>query len=210
MPPKRDEEELDDELEEEDDDDVDDDDDDPDEDKTEDELKAELKQIRASLKTANGSSAKRRKTIAELKRQIAEAGAKPKPKVKADDDEPVDLDAVRDAAKAEAKAEADKVRKADKAELALARAGVTPAKLAKAARLLDLDDIDLNDDGTLDGADEQIVELKKDWPELFATKRKPRQSVAGENDRGGEGAGKPKAKSASERQAAALLGRGRD
>jgi hypothetical protein len=186
-----------------------DDDDDPDEDKSEDDLRAELKAVRAQLKGVNGQSAKRRAKVRSLEAELAKRDT-PAPKAKAadGDGEPVDLDAVREAARREAAAEAAKTRKADKAELALARSGVDDDKLAKAVRLLDLDEIDLNDDGTLDGMDEQIAGLKETWPEMFAPKRRSRTSVAGEADRDGENERKnAKLKSASEKQAAGLLGR---
>lgn len=191
-----------------DDDDDDDEDDDPDADKDEETLRAELKAVRESLSKASGSGKTKRDRIKTLERELAAAKAgKPAAKPKADDDKPeVDADAIRAEATTEAEAKAKRVRISDKAELALARADVTPGKLAKAVRLLDLDDLDLNADGTLDGFDEQLDELKKEWPELFTKTRRKRESVAGENDRNGNG--KPsKAKSASELQAAQLIRR---
>lgn len=57
------------------------------------------------------------------------------------------------------------------AKLALKDAGLqgAPDKLLK---LLDIDDIEVDDDGEVDGLTEQIDELKKDYPELFAKKRR--------------------------------------
>jgi hypothetical protein len=183
------------------------DDEDPDEGKSEDELRAELKKVRESLGKANGQSAKRRQRERDLKAQL-EASKKPKPKSDGDDDKP-DLDAIREEAKAEARAEALAIRKLDKAELALARAGVSPAKLAKAVKLLDADYLDLNDDGTLDGIDDQLDDLKAEWPELFAGERgtRKRRRVGGDDDRDGSQA-RGGAKTATERQAASVT-RGR-
>lgn len=195
----------------------DDDDDDPDEDKDEDELRAELKKVREALGKANGQSKKRRiagrKRERELLAQLDEARkpkGKPKRKDDDDDDDPVDIDEVKRATRAEADAEHLKQRKADKAELALARAGVDSSKLSKAVRLLDLDDLDLDDDGTLDGIDDAIDELKKEWGELFAKPKTKRRSVAGDADKDGEGERtRSKNKTASQKQADQLLGRGR-
>lgn len=53
---------------------------------------------------------------------------------------------------------------------ALASAGVDSAKLNKALRLLDTDDLDLNEDDEVEGLEDQIEELKEEFPELFAPK----------------------------------------
>lgn len=196
---------------EEDEDEEDDDEEDEDADKSPEELAEELKKVRDALKKANGSSAKKRSTTKQLRARIAElesaGGAKGKRKKddEGDEDE-VDLDAVRAAAKAEAKAEADKTRIADKSEPVLARAGVDPKRLAKAVKLLDFDDVELNDDGTLDGLDEQIDELRKEWPELFARPRK-RRSTAGQGDRDGDERDAKAGKSTTERQLANVMRR---
>lgn len=193
------------------DDEDEDDEEDEDEDKSPEELAAELKKVRDALKKANGSSAKKRSTTKQLRARIAElegaAGAKPKRKKDDEgDEEEVDLDAVRAAAKAEAKAEADATRIADKSELVLARAGVDPKRLAKAVKLLDFDDVELNDDGTLDGLDEQIDTLREEWPELFAKPRK-RRSTAGQGDRDGQERERNTTKSTTERQLAGVMRR---
>jgi hypothetical protein len=102
------------------------------------------------------------------------------------------------------------IARAKKAEAkaALLGAGVNPARVVKAVGLLELDDLDLDDDG-LDGVDDAIEDLRKEWPELFAKKRVKRDSVAGERDRDGERESRRgKAKTASELAAAKLLGRG--
>lgn len=201
----------DDENDDEEDDEDEDDEEDEDADKSPEELAEELKKVRDALKKANGSSAKKRSTTKQLRARIVElesaGGAKPKRKndEEGDEDE-VDLDAVRAAAKAEAKAEADQTRKADKSEVALGRAGVDPKRLAKAIKLLDLDDVELNDDGTLDGLDEQIDTLRDEWPELFAKPRK-RRSTAGQGDRDGDERDAKAGKSTTERQLANVMRR---
>lgn len=197
---------ADDEDDDEDEDEDDDEDDDPDADKTDDELRAELKATRASLAKANGQSAKRRKALRERERELEEA-RKPKPKKKGDeDDDGPDLDTIRHEAKAEGEKAGMLRAKRAEAKSSLLAAGVAPERVGKAVGLLDLDELDLDDDG-LDGVDDAIEDLRKDWPELFAKKRaRRRESVAGEGDRDGSGA-KRKAKTASEQAADKLLGR---
>lgn len=48
--------------------------------------------------------------------------------------------------------------------------GKEQAALGKALKLLDMDEIDLSDDGEVEGLEEQIDELKGLYPELFAKK----------------------------------------
>jgi hypothetical protein len=186
------------------DDEDDDEDDDPDAEKSDEELRAELKATRLSLKKANDQSARRRRR--ERERRAAEDAKKPAPKKPAEDDDKADLDVIR----REALAEGEKVGivRAKKAEAksALLAAGVNPTRVARAVGLVDLDDLDLDDDG-LDGIDTAIEDLKKDWPELFAKPRQKRQSVAGDRDRDGDRPARGKGKSASELAAAKLLGR---
>jgi hypothetical protein len=77
---------------------------------------------------------------------------------------------------------------------------------ARLLRMLDLADIDVSytRDGEvddIDGLEDQIKELKRDYPELF---RRRGSSSIDAADRGSRGGGKPK--TASERQAALLRG----
>lgn len=193
----------------EDDEEDDEEDDDPDADKTSEELAAELKSVRSALAKANGQSAKRRKALRAKEAEL-EAARKPKPRAKKDDDEDgPDLDTIRHEARAEGSKEGIARAKRAEAKSSLLAAGVNPGRVAKAVGLLDLDELDLDDDG-LDGIDDEIEDLRKDWPELFAKSRRRRQSVAGERDADdgkGERRGKREAKSASERAADKLLGR---
>ena len=198
-----------DELDDDDLDDDDDEDDDPDEGKSEDELRAELKAVRKSLGKANGQSARNRKRRRELEAELSGRTSK-KPKANADDDDEVDIDAIRAQAQAEGKKAGEAIVKRSKVEAALAKAGITDDKtLARLARGVDLDDLDLNDDGTVDGLDEVIDELREDLPALFEKPRRRRTSVAGPDDRDGGQGREVKPKSASEQAAAKLLGRGR-
>lgn len=188
-------------------DDDDDDDDDPDADKSEDDLRAELKSIRGALAKANGQSAKRRKLLRQREAELEEARKPKSKKSKDDDDDGPDLDTIRHEAKSEGeKAGIARAKKAE-AKSALLAAGVNPERVTKAVGLLDLDELDLDDDG-LDGVDDAIEDLRKSWPELFAKKRKRREGVGG--DRGPDpdkGSGRGKEKSASEKAADKLLGR---
>lgn len=71
------------------------------------------------------------------------------------------------------------------AKLALKEAGLqgTPDKLLK---LIDTDDIEVDEDGEVDGLTEQIDELKKDFPELFAKKRRGIDGADKDRQRGNE------------------------
>ena len=189
-----------------DEDDDDEDDDDPDAEKSDDELRAELKRTREALKKTNLQSKKRRQTLREKERELEEA-RKPKSRKKSDDDDDdsPDLDTIRHEAKSEGeKAGILRAKKAE-AKAALLGAGVSSERVVKAVGLLDLDDLDLDDDG-LDGIDDAVADLRHEWPELFARKRTRRESVAGEGDRDGNRR-RTKPKSASEQAADKLLRR---
>lgn len=67
--------------------------------------------------------------------------------------------------------------------------------LARAMKLLDMDDIALSDDGDVEGLAEQIAELKADMPELFARKTTTRVDGAE------RGRSTPAAKSSAQRLA---------
>jgi len=58
--------------------------------------------------------------------------------------------------------------------------GVTPERVAKLVRMLDLDSITVDDDGDVRGLDEQVKAVKADYPELFAApdKRPPRVNAS--------------------------------
>lgn len=204
------------------DDDEDEDDEDDDEDEDDDdefahlseaEIRAELKKATERLTKAGGSVKSKRASIRKLKRELEDA-RKPKPSGKSkggDDDEAPDLDAIREAAKAEAKAEADTRIKRSEAKAALVAAGVSREVAADLIGFVKLDDLDLDDDGEVEGLEEEIERIQKKYPTFFAKHagRRRRESVAGGADRGGEGARPKKPLTASERQAALLTGGGR-
>jgi hypothetical protein len=77
--------------------------------------------------------------------------------------------------------------------------------LKRALRLLDLGDVEVDDDGDVDGLDDAIADLKDDMPELFTRKRASGKINGADRRERGEG----KVKTASEIQAQGLLGKGR-
>ena len=196
----------------EDDEEEDDDDDDEFADLSEAEIRAELKKATERLTKAGGSVKSKRARIRKLKRELEDA-RKPKPagKSKGDDDEAPDLDAIREAAKAEAKTEADNRIKRSEAKAALVAAGVSREQAADLVGFVKLDDLDFDDDGEVEGLDDEIERIQKKYPTFFAktTGRRRRESVAGGADRGGEGARPKKPLTASQRQAALVTGGGR-
>lgn len=159
------------------------DEEDADADKSEDELRAELKSVRESLSKASGSSKIKRDRIKKLRDELAEAR---KPKPKADEaDEKVDADAIKAAAKAEARAESDSRIRKTAARAELKAAGIPADQVGRLVGLIeDLDELDVDDDGTIDGLDDAIAELKTAWPQLFNVKpiKRQRASVAGSGD----------------------------
>lgn len=119
-------------------------------------------------------------------------------------------DTARREAAEEARKTADARYKPISVRAALLEAGVLPARVKGALKLIDLDDVEIDDDGEVTGLDSQIDDLKKDWSELFAVEQEPGKKL--EPRRGGaDGADKkptPKKElTASERQAARLLGK---
>lgn len=204
----------------EDDDDSDDDDDEDEDDEdddladmSEDDLREALKKTRGSLAKASGSSKSKRERIRKLQRELDEARSGKSGKAKKskddDDDDSVDLDEIRDAARREGEKKGlDRVKRAE-AKTALIAAGVSRERVGRFVGMLNLDDIDVDDDGEIDedALDEAIEALKEDVPEAFARTRKRRGSVSGGSDRNGEGDDERRKKplTASEQMAARIL-----
>lgn len=148
----------------------------------------EWEQHQASLKRASAEAANRRKWMRA-------AGLDPKTGKKLEPDpepEPVTPPKPQDpnAAPPPGMSEADVKRLMDKAVAEtqlkgvrqmraftvgfneeLAKAGWNGARLGHLMKLLDLDGIDIDDDGEITGLAEQIEELKTDWPEFFKRNR---------------------------------------
>jgi hypothetical protein len=67
----------------------------------------------------------------------------------------------------------------------LAKAGWNGSRLGHLMKLLDFDDIDIDDDGEITGLAEQIDGLKTDWPEFFKRQRAvPSKSPGGSGQNG--------------------------
>lgn len=214
-----DDEEDDDDDDEEDDDDEDEEDDNEEDDDglddlTDAELKERLRETQTQLSKASGSSAARRKQLRKVKAELEEA-RKPKAATTAkakgakdDEAETVDAEAITAAAKSEARTEANERIKKAEARGALRAAGVASARVGKAVGLLDLSDLDVDDDGEVDGLDDALDELRKEWPELFPkTRNRRRETVAGGKDADGKTSKSTKPMSATEMQVAAALGK---
>lgn len=91
------------------------------------------------------------------------------------------------------------------ARASLISAGADESRVTRLLAMIDVGDCDVDDDGDVVGLDEQIDSLKDDLPELFGGTAPP-PKVRRRVETGDRGAGQPKPKSASERQAAALGG----
>lgn len=132
---------------------------------------------------------------------------KPKPKRQPK----VDVDAVRreteEAARAKLKpglvksAARDALRTAG---LILPEKGDGASAYQRAIRLLDMDEIEVDDDGDVSGVEEQVKAVKRDYPELFA--RRGAKAVNAGAGSSGDGAGKTTQTSAD--RLASLLGGG--
>lgn len=199
------------------DDDEDDDDEDLDEeddDEEEDDPKAakkpaEKKPLPADLREIlRKNRLTSRKAVRELAEARAELAAMKKAGKKTPTRKPaaaeVDEDEIEERV-SKGKAEGIKIAIRAEAKTALLAAGLQPgeggATLKKALRLLDLDEVTLDDDGDPEGLDDQIVELRSEMPELFRVARKKRK-INGEDTR--DSSGKPRKKSATEIQAERL------
>jgi hypothetical protein len=188
-------------------DDADDDDDELDDDEVheEDDDKSE-DELRAELKATRDSSAVRRKKIRELKGRLAaqDAGSGGRPAATDDDSKP-DVDAIEKGGAARGRAEALSMVKKSGTRAALASAGVPKERLAKAVGLINLDDLDVDDEGEIDGLEDAVEELRKDWPEIFGKTVSRRRSVSGDTDSDGDRAAKVSKLTATERQAQSLV-----
>lgn len=187
-----------------DDDDEGDDDDDPDD---EDDDEEDPKELARKLKVANAKLARDRKR----RRRDKEAEEEPKKSGKGkkkDDDDEIDEDEIRDRAQKEADEKADERVKKIGVRAGLKSAGLSAASITLLTPQIDLRDLDVDEDGEIDGLDEAIDELRDEYPELFKKTRTSGGSSAvnGDDDRGEK---RPRGKqyTATEIQAAKLEGR---
>ncbi len=144
---------------------------------------AEWKAAQDKLKKANAQAAAHRKEADELKRK-GESETETKAR-----------EAAENASKAAESTWKPRIVK-QAARAALAEAGLTgtPDRLL---RLVDVDAVEIDDEGEISGLDDQIKALKKDYPELFAKRGGGRIDAA---DKGGDGGGKQGAWSATSRK----------
>ncbi|OLT26531.1 hypothetical protein BJF83_20820 [Nocardiopsis sp. CNR-923] len=110
-----------------------------------------------------------------------------KPKTKTDkaedSDDEIDVDGFRQAyekriktaaERAEARTEMKWKRGVGRtaARAALADAGWTGTDMSRVMKLIDIDDVDLDDEGNVIGMDEQVTSIKEEFPEWFRTSRR--------------------------------------
>lgn len=177
------------------DDNEDDDDEDGDEDVTKENSKSdekkskplspqetEIAELRRKLAKTRGESARRRKQIATLQSEID-----------ASKDNSEEAKSAREAEARGFKDAEDKYRPKIinlAGRNALLAAGVPASKVRRALKLIEMDDVEIDDDGEVIGIEDAVDELKEDWPELFAAKSEEKE----ENPRGNRSSA-PKVKS---------------
>lgn len=116
-----------------------------------------------------------RRELRELKRQLGQS-----PKDEPDPAKPVDPDRLRLQVESETVATWKPMVVRSAASSALVAAGLigSPDRLLK---LLDMDDIDVDpSSGKIDGVDDAVADLKRDYPHLFRRKAGSRQLDAGD------------------------------
>lgn len=95
---------------------------------------------------------------------------------------------------------------------ALVAAGLADADkadvLKAAVRLVDLEDLDVDEDGDVDGVDDAVAELKSKFPGMFTKTRAPRGKVSTGSRGSGSSSGTEKPKTSSASRLAAGLKRG--
>lgn len=136
---------------------------------------ADLERVTGALEKERGAAKAARQTVRELQAEVRALKKAAEPK--SGDDEAV-VKAV-EAARAEEAAKFKPIVVTKAARAALLEAGLatdTPAeKVKKMMRLIDFDDIDFDEDGEISGLEDQVEQIKTDFPELF---RKPEPEPA--------------------------------
>ena len=151
-------------------------------------LRAERKALREALKEKNSDVARNRKLRLAAEEKLRQGAPNPDEATKA-------IEEARTAAREPL------IRKllTASARSAFLTAGFQGEVSERFIKLIDRDALDIDDDGEIDGLDEQIAQIKRDFPEKFKRKR------TGPGDTGkADREERPKAMSASERQAASL------
>jgi hypothetical protein len=190
-------------------------DEDPDEELDEAGLRAALKEQRAAaqraIDRAKKSTVGGRKLKGELARLNEELTKVRPAKAKTDDDGDekltnADIEAARKRGLTEGTTAAETKAIKAAARSYLKGAGVAVEDVNDVVRLLDFDDLDLDDDGEVDGLDEAIADLRTRRPEFFGKRRKaPVRRISGD----ASDIRKPKNddRTVSQMQADKLLGR---
>jgi hypothetical protein len=170
---------------------------------------ADLTRVTGALEKERAAAKTARATVRELQAELRAAKKAAEPKT-GDDDAVVK--AVEEA-RAEEAAKFKPIVVTKAARAALLEAGLatdTPSdKVKKMLRLIDFDDIDFDEDGEVSGLEDQIDQIKTDFPELFRKPEpekpepKPRAPKIDAADRKNV---QPQPKTTGEKHAAAILG----
>lgn len=167
---------------------------------------ADRDRLRNAVKATRKERDEARRELAEMRRKVAALEAGNGNSGSKQDDAERDRDADERAfaryrptiVKAEAKG-------------ALVQAGAKPDRVARLVRLLDVDEISVDEKGNVDEDDLQaeVERVKEEWPELFRGDEeddKPSRRPAGSRRVDGGRTGKPSAQTSTAKLAAALTG----
>jgi len=170
---------------------------------------ADLTRVTGALEKERAAAKTARATVRELQAELRAAKKAAEPK-SGDDDAVV---RAVEAARAEEAAKYKPIVVTKAARAALLEAGLatdTPSdKVKKMLRLIDFDDIDFDEDGEVSGLEDQVDQIKTDFPELFRKPEpekpepKPRAPKIDAADRQNR---QPQPKTTGEKHAAAILG----
>lgn len=156
----------------------------------------EYEEMVAKLRTASGEAAARKKYLRQHgidpktgSKIQTEPEPEPDPEPKGDQPAgPSAAEVRRQVEKAAAEAELRGLRKTKAlvtgVNSALATAGWNGQRLNSLMKLIDLDDVEVDDDGEITGLSEQIDSIKAEWPEFF---KRTRQLSTTSNGAGGSG-----------------------
>lgn len=143
----------------------------------------EYEEMVAKLRTASGEAAARKKYLRQHgidpktgSKIQTEPEPEPDPEPKGDQPAgPSAAEVRRQVEKAAAEAELRGLRKTKAlvtgVNSALATAGWNGQRLNSLMKLIDLDDVEVDDDGEITGLSEQIDSIKSEWPEFFKRTR---------------------------------------
>lgn len=140
--------------------------------------KDEWERTQAALKKANDEAKTHRLKLRDAQKATEDADGK----------------AAREAAEAaERRYKPVAVRSAARAAfLEAGLADARPERVSKLLRMLDLDSLDVADDGDVTGLADQVAGIKADYPELFAKTKTPAPRIDGSNRNAGNGQFTPK------------------